>query len=139
VRNVSVRGSFTLRLAVYLQFVLATSPLRLTTNNFISQLNTCGYRPYVTLSLTRGWICCLQLLLVLTNAVILRSESRGTHDQILLSPIRDSSNLEGQVRVFISPRNRVVRLYSQALASLFVASYDSQGYGGSIRSSLHTG
>jgi hypothetical protein len=35
------------------QFVLATSPLRLTTSNFIFQLNTCGYRPYVTSSLIR--------------------------------------------------------------------------------------
>jgi hypothetical protein len=36
----------------------------------------------------------LQLLLDLASAVILRSESRGTHDHILLSPIRDSPNLE---------------------------------------------
>jgi hypothetical protein len=38
------------------QFVLATSPLRLTTSNFIFQLNTCAYSPYVTSSLTRGWM-----------------------------------------------------------------------------------
>jgi hypothetical protein len=56
----------------------------------------------------------------------------------LLSQIRDSPNPEGEVPVFISPRNRVVQLYPQALCSLFVASYDSQGYGGSIRSRLHT-
>jgi hypothetical protein len=43
---------------------LLTSPLRLTTSNFIFQLNTCGYSPYVTSSLTRGWVCRLQLLLV---------------------------------------------------------------------------
>jgi hypothetical protein len=35
------------------QFVLATSPLRLTASNFIFQMNTCGYSPYVTSSLTR--------------------------------------------------------------------------------------
>jgi hypothetical protein len=40
----------------------------------------------------------------------------------------------GQVPVFISPRNRVARLYPQALGS-----YDSQGYGGGIRLRLHTG
>jgi hypothetical protein len=107
------------------QFVLATSPLRLTTSNFFFQLNTCGYSPYVTSSLTRGWVCRLQLLLVL-SAVILRSESRGTHDHILLSQIRDSPNLEGQVPVFISPRNRMILLYPQALGFLFVASYDSK-------------
>jgi hypothetical protein len=70
------------------------------------------------------------LLLVLARAVILRSESRGTHHHILLSQIRDSRNLEDQVPVFISLRNRVARLYPQALGSLFVASYDSRGYGG---------
>jgi hypothetical protein len=68
----------------------------------------------------------------LTSAVILGSESRGTHDHILLSQVRDSSNLDGQVPVFISPRNRVARLYPHALGSLFVASYVSQGYGGGI-------
>jgi hypothetical protein len=71
------------------QFVLATSPLRPTTRIVIFQLNTCCYSPYVTFSLTSGWVCRLQLLLVLTSAVILRSESRGTHDHILLSHIRD--------------------------------------------------
>jgi hypothetical protein len=102
------------------------------------QLNTCSHSPYVTSSLTRGCGCSLQLLLVLASAVILRSESRGTHDHILLSQIRDSPNLEGQAPVFISPRNRVAQLYPQALGSHFVASYDSQGYGGGIRSRLHT-
>jgi hypothetical protein len=71
-------------------FVLAASPFRITTNNFIFQLNTCGCSPYVTFSMTRGCVCPLQLLLGLASAVILRSESRGTHDSILLSQIRDS-------------------------------------------------
>jgi hypothetical protein len=57
----------------------------------------------------------------------------------LLSQIRDSPNLEGQVPVFISSRNRVAQLYPQALASFYVASYDSQGYGGGIRTRLHAG
>jgi hypothetical protein len=39
----------------------------------------------------------------------------------------DSPNLEGQVPVFITPRNRVAKLYPRALGSLSVASYDSQG------------
>jgi hypothetical protein len=75
--------------------------------------------------------------MVLASAIILRSEWRGTHDHILLSQIRDSPNLEDQIPVFISPRNRVAQLYSQALGSLFVASYDSQGYGGGIWPRLH--
>jgi hypothetical protein len=41
------------------------------------------------LSLTRGRVCRLQLLLVLASAVILWSESHGTRDHILLSQIRD--------------------------------------------------
>jgi hypothetical protein len=91
------------------------------------------------LSLTWEWVCRLQLLLVLASTVILGSESCGTRDHILLSQIRDSPNLDGQIHVFITSRNRVAQLYPQALGSLFVASYDSQGYGGSIRTHLHAG
>jgi hypothetical protein len=68
------------------------------------------------------------LLLAFASAVILRSKSQ----------IPDSHNLEVQVPVFTSPRKRVARLCPQALGSFFVASYDSQGYGGSIRPRLHT-
>jgi hypothetical protein len=120
------------------QFVLATSPLRLTTSHFF-QLNTCNHSSYITYSLMREWVCRLQLLLVLASAVILRSESRGTHDHILLPQIRNSPNLGGQVPVSISPRNRVALLYPKALGSLSVASYDPQGYGVRIRPRLHTG
>jgi hypothetical protein len=121
------------------QFVLVTSPLRLTTSNFIFQLNTCSCSPYVTPSLTRGWVYRLQLLVVLASAVILRSESSSTHNHILLIQIRDCHNLHGEVPVFICPRNRMARLCPQTLGSLFVASYDLQGYGGGIRPRLHTG
>jgi hypothetical protein len=90
-------------------------------------------------SLTRRKVCLLHLLLLLASAVILGSESRGTHDHILLSQIRDFSNLEGQIPVFIYPRKRVAQLYPQTLGFLFVAFYDSQGYGGGTRTSLHAG
>jgi hypothetical protein len=73
------------------QFVLATSPLRITPSKFIFQLNTCGYSLCVTSS----------PLLLLASAVILGWESRGTHGHILQSQIRHSSNLKGQVPVFI--------------------------------------
>jgi hypothetical protein len=86
----------------------------------------------------RGWVYPLQLLLILASAVDLRSGSRRTHDHISLSQIRDSPNLEGQVPVFIFPRNRLPQLYPQALGSLSVASYDSQGYCGGIVHRLHT-
>jgi hypothetical protein len=41
------------------------------------------------LSLTRGWVCRLQMLPVLASAIIFGFESRGTRDHILLSQIRD--------------------------------------------------
>jgi hypothetical protein len=78
-------------------------------------------------------------MLALASAVILRSESRGTHDYILLSQIRDFPNLEDQIPLFISPRKRVAQLYPQAPGSLFVASYYSQGYGGGFGPRLHMG
>jgi hypothetical protein len=83
-------------------------------------------------------VCHLQLLLVLTSTVILRSNSLGTHDHILLSQIQNSPNLEGQVPYFLCPRNRVAQSHPQALGSLFVASYDLQGYSGGVVSGKDT-
>jgi hypothetical protein len=71
---------------------------------------------YGASSLTRDRVSNLQLLLTLASAVFLGSEFRGTHNQFLWYQIWDSPNLEGQVPVFISPRNRVAQLYPQALA-----------------------
>jgi hypothetical protein len=79
----------------------------------------------------------LQFLLVFASTVILRFKSRGAYDHILLPQIPSSPKLEGQIPVFISLRNRVAQLYPQALDSLFVTSYDSQGYSGGIRPRLH--
>jgi hypothetical protein len=80
----------------------------------------------------RGRVCRLQLLLVLASEVILGSESSRSHDHNLPSQIRDFPNLETQVLVFISPRNRVAQLYPQARATLFT-------YGGGIRNRRHAG
>jgi hypothetical protein len=82
----------------------------------------------------RGWVCCLKLLLALASTFILRSESRGTHEHILLSQIHDSSNLKGQV-----PQEQGGQLCPRALGSLFGASYDSHSYGGGNRTRLHPG
>jgi hypothetical protein len=41
-------------------------------------------------------------------------------------------------RIYI-PRNRVAQLYPQVLGSLFVASYESQGCGGGIRTRFYMG
>jgi hypothetical protein len=77
-------------------------------------------------SLTSGRVCGWQLLLALASAIILGFESCG-NDHILLSHFRDSPNLEGQVHVFISNRNRVAQLTPQTQSSHFVASYGLQG------------
>jgi hypothetical protein len=66
------------------RFVLVTNPLRLMTLYFIFQITLGGYSPYVTSSLMRGWVCHLQLLLVLSSAVILRSDT--VSDSRLLQP-----------------------------------------------------
>jgi hypothetical protein len=80
----------TLRLAVYRQSIrLGAQPRETHCRNSFSQLNSCGRSSYITYSLTRGWVCRLQLLLALARAFILGSESRGTSDHILLSQIRD--------------------------------------------------
>jgi hypothetical protein len=73
-------------------------------------------------SLMRGRVCLLQLLLVL-------AESRGTHDHILLSQIRDSPRSS-----YLHPPARGWPSYTHRywVGSLFVVSYDWQGYGGGI-------
>jgi hypothetical protein len=57
-------------------------------------------------SLTRSRARSLQLLLGLASSVFLRPESGGVMTIILLSQIWDSSNLEGQVPIFISPQDQ---------------------------------
>jgi hypothetical protein len=85
--------------------------------------------------LTVGRVCRLQLLLALASVVILGSESRRLETIFYCLRIETPPNLEGQV----PPRNRVAQLYHQALCSLSVVSYDSQGYGGGIRAHLYAG
>jgi hypothetical protein len=74
-------------------------------------------------SLTRGRVCNLLLLLVLTR----QRSPAGLKTIFYCLNSWDPPNLEGQVPVFISPRNRVAQLCPRALCSLSVASYDSQG------------
>jgi hypothetical protein len=88
---------------------------------------------FVVPSLTRGQVCNLLLLLGLASAVPLWPESRGTQDHILFSQFLRPLQ-EGQILVFISPRNRVAQIYPWALGSLSIASYDLQGYGVGILS-----
>jgi hypothetical protein len=119
-----VRDRVTLRLAIYRQSAhLGDKPLE-THGQYFLQLNTCGHSPYESSSLTRGWVCRLQLLLALASAVILRSESGGNHDHILLSQIRDPQP-ESQAPVFISSQEQGGPVIHQALRSPYIASYDS--------------
>jgi hypothetical protein len=53
--------------------------------------------------------------------------------------LRPNPNLEEQVPVFKSPSDRVAQLYPEAPGYLFIAFYDSQGYGRGILTSLHKG
>jgi hypothetical protein len=54
--------------------------------NTVRQLQVCWCEAP---SLTRGWVCHLQLLLALASGVTFGSESRGTRYHILLSHFRD--------------------------------------------------
>jgi hypothetical protein len=60
------------------------------------------------------WGCTLQLLLVLARAVFLGSESGGTHSSISFYQFWDYPDLENEVLVFISSRNRAAQLCPQA-------------------------
>jgi hypothetical protein len=120
------------------QFVLTWSPLRVTTSNTIVQLKTWIFSPYVPFSLTRGWVCRLQLLLVFASVVILMYEPHGSHDHILLSQILGSPTWRTRSPYWY-PQEQSGPVIPKALCSVFVVSYDSQGYGGDIRLNLHTG
>jgi hypothetical protein len=106
------------------QFVVATSPLRLTTSNFILQLNACGYSCYITSSLMRWWIYRLQFLLLLASEVIFRSYFTVSDSRLPQhgGPGPRIYTPQGQSGPIITPG---------------VASYDLQGYVGVIWLRLH--
>jgi hypothetical protein len=77
------------------------------------------YSGFYSLWRPRGRVCRLQLLLVLASAVILESGTR--------------------TREWLRYGSRTIFYCLRFETCLFVASYDSQGYGGGIRPRLHTG
>jgi hypothetical protein len=99
----------TLRLAVCRQSVRRLKAIKCFQTEPLLSQSLCNILPKEKMG------CRTQLLLAHARAVILGSDFRGTHDHILLSLIRDSPNLGGQVLIFISPRNRVTQLCPQAL------------------------
>jgi hypothetical protein len=94
---------------------------------------------FVVPSLMRGRVCNLlyKCFWALPEQSLLGQSSTELM-AIFYCLIWDSLNLEDQAPIFISPRNRVAQLYPWALGSLFVASYDSQGYGGGILTRLNS-
>jgi hypothetical protein len=59
-----IQSQNTSELVVYCQSVrLGVKALETHVQNFFSQLNTCSHSPYITSSVTRGYVCHLQLLL----------------------------------------------------------------------------
>jgi hypothetical protein len=91
-------------------------------------------------SLTRGWVCnvLVQIASVHCRAVTLRFKSHRTQT-IFCCLIWDSPNIQDEVPISISPKNRVAQLCLRPLGSLFIASYDSQGYDGGILTRFNTG
>jgi hypothetical protein len=89
-------------------------------------------------SLTREWVCRLQFLPGLASEFILGSESRGNHDHILLSDSRLPQPGGPGPRIYI-PQEQCGPFITPGTGFLFVASYDSQGFAGSIRPRLHKG
>jgi hypothetical protein len=85
----------------------------------------------------KGRVCGLQLLLALANTVILGYESRGAHDHILLSQIRDPPPPQpgGPGHRIYIPQKRGGQVITLGTGFLLVASY----YGGGIRTRLHGG
>jgi hypothetical protein len=95
---------------------------------FFRQLRVCYF---VAPSLKRGRVCNLlyNCFYAFPEQSLLRRCLAGLKTIFYCPNSWDFPNLEGQVPVFISPRNRVTQLYPRALCSLSVASYDSQGCG----------
>jgi hypothetical protein len=57
----------------------------------------------------RGWVCILKLLLRFASTVIIGPEAHAIHDHILLSQIWKSPDLEGQIAMYMAPRNRATQ------------------------------
>jgi hypothetical protein len=97
---------------------------------FFTQLQVC-YR--VAPSLTKGRVCNLvyNCFWALPEQSFL-GRSPAEFTAIFYCPFWDSPNLEGQIPIFISPRNRVTQLYPRALGSLLSPLTTRGDYGGGI-------
>jgi hypothetical protein len=80
-----------------------------------------------------GLYLLVHLLLGLTRAITLGSKSHRNHDHVLLSHMRFPQSGGPGSRIYVPQKQ------GGSVGFLFVASYDSQGYGGGILIRLHTG
>jgi hypothetical protein len=123
---VRLRISVTLRLAIYRQSVRLSAKHLETRGQISFQLNNFFQSLCNILSDER---MDLSFTISASPRQGIHSQVRGPQDSSQHCTISDSrlAQPEGQVPVLISPRNRVGQLYPQALGSLSVAIYDSQG------------
>jgi hypothetical protein len=82
--------------------LVSSTPLEPKEKKNVLLSDSCGFVDVGRPLWQRGRVCPLQLLLALASAVMFRSEFCGTH-HVLLSQIRDSPNLEGQVPPYLYP------------------------------------
>jgi hypothetical protein len=101
------------------------------------QLRVCYF---VAPSLTRGRVCNLlyNCFWALPEQSLL-GQSPAELTAIFYCLIWDPPNLEGHVPVFISPRNRVAKLYPGHWAPFLSPLTTRRDYGGGILTRLHTG
>jgi hypothetical protein len=88
----------------------------------------------MTPSLTRGWVCNLLLLLGLTSAAPLGSESCGTQDHNLLSQFLRLPKHGGPGSPYLILQGHSGSVIPPGTGFPFLAYYDSQGYSGGILS-----
>jgi hypothetical protein len=113
-------------------FFWVRSPLRPTNKILFFELNTYGYRPYLTPSLTRGWVC--------WSHQRSHSEVWVPWDSCPHFTVSDSRLPQPGVpgpHIYV-PQERGGPVTLPGTGFFFIASNDSQGYGGGIRPRLHT-
>jgi hypothetical protein len=105
------------------QSILVSSTLLGSETRILLLSDCCGFFLCGAPSLTRGRMCRLQLLLVLASAVIVVFKSRGTHDCIFLSQIRESPQPGGRGPLIYIPRERSGPVIVQVRVTLRRAVY----------------
>jgi hypothetical protein len=90
-------GQFVLVWGIHLRF---TTKFSFCFSNFFTQLRICWYGMP---SLTKWWVCSLQLLLGLDRAVFVGFDFRGTHDHIFMSQSETVLRLVGLLWRYSNP------------------------------------